>query len=75
MIKATIYVDHVDNSEDFDFVEVWLKKWEGRVRVTNYSTGGWEHIWDVEGSEEAISEIPPEWICESKWSNSKLFET
>ncbi|MGH8710785.1 MAG: hypothetical protein ACREVA_05660 [Burkholderiales bacterium] len=75
MIRATIYVDHVDNSKDFDFVEAWLKKWQGKVRVADYSTGGWEHTWDVEGPEEAISEIPAEWLCESEWSNPKLFKT
>ena len=74
-MRATIYVDHVESSKDFDFVEDWLKKWEGKVRVADYSTGGWEHTWDVEGPEEAILEIPTEWLCESKWSNPNLFKT
>jgi hypothetical protein len=75
MKKATIYVDHVDSSKDFDFVQAWLKKWEGKVRVADYSTGGWEHTWDVEAPNEALSEIPSDWLCSSKWSDPELFET
>lgn len=73
--RATIYVDHVDSSHEFDAVRAWLKKWEGKVRVADYSTGGYEHLWDIEGPEEAIAELPTEWLCDSKWSNPKLFET
>ena len=74
-MRATIFVEHVDDSDDFDVVSAWLKKWEGKVRIENYSTGGFEHIWDVEGPEEAIAELPKEWLCESTWSNRGLFET
>ena len=74
MKKATIYVDHVDSPKDFDFVQAWLKKWEGEVHVVDYSTGGWEHIWDIEVSNEALSEIPADWLCSSKWSDPELFE-
>ncbi|MGR2739665.1 hypothetical protein ACUY1T_14540 [Billgrantia sp. Q4P2] len=74
MQKVTIYVDHVDDASDFDFMQEWLKKWEGVVRVTDYSTGGWEHIWDLEGPEEAISEIPKDWHCSSKWATPEIFK-
>jgi len=56
-------------------VHAWLAKWAGKVRVADYSTGGFEHVWDVEGPEEAIAELPSGWLCDSKWSNPKLFET
>jgi len=55
-------------------VRAWLKKWEGKVRVADYSTGGYEHLWDIEGPEEAIAELPKEWLCDSKWSNPELLE-
>lgn len=63
MKKVTIYIDHVDDDKDFIFMHKWFEKWKDSVRIENYSSGGWEHIWDIEGSEEAIAEIPKEWIC------------
>ena len=62
---------HPDNAADFDVVSAWLEKWEGKVRAANYSTGGFEHIWDVEGPTEAIAELPEEWLCDSEWSNRR----
>ena len=74
-IRATIFVEHDKDSDDFDVVTAWLEKWEGKVLIVNHSTGGYEHIWDVEGPKEAIAELPKEWLADSKWSNRRLFET
>jgi hypothetical protein len=74
-VRATIFVMHDEDSDDLDVVTAWLEKWEGKVRVANHSTGGYEHIWDVEGPQEAIAELPKEWLADSKWSNRRLFET
>lgn len=74
MKRITIYVDHVDSSVDFDRVQAWLEKWKGAVTVANYSTGGWEHCWDIEVSVEALKEIPEEWLCSSEWAAPEIFD-
>ncbi|MBA4217818.1 MAG: hypothetical protein IIA03_10775 [Proteobacteria bacterium] len=71
--RITIYVDHVDSAGDFDSVRAWLSKWEGQVRVHDYSTGGWEHTWDVEAPAEAVAELPEGWLCASAWSTPEIF--
>jgi hypothetical protein len=73
MKRITIYVDHVDSSADFERVEAWLEKWKGRVTVADYSTGGWEHCWDLEAPSEAVAEIPEEWLCSSEWATPEIF--
>ena len=73
MKKVTIYIDHVDDDTDFIFMHEWLEKWKGSVRIEDYSTGGWEHTWDLEGPEEAIAEIPKDWHCASKWATPEIF--
>jgi hypothetical protein len=67
--RATIYCDDIGQKRSAEFVLVqdWMKRWEGKVRVADYSSGGWEHIWDVEGPPEAINELPPELLCSSEW--------
>lgn len=71
--RITIYVDHVDTAADFEAVTAWLNKWEGQARVHDYSTGGWEHTWDVEAPAAAVAELPDEWLCASNWATPELF--
>lgn len=66
--RITIYVDHVDSSDDYDLMQGWLLRWQNIAKIENYSTGGWEHIWDIEAPIEAIEEIPKEWFCASDWT-------
>jgi len=68
--RATIFVDHPGNGTppELSLVQEWLKRWEGKVRVADYSTGGWEHLWNVEGPPEAIDELPTELLCSSEWA-------
>jgi hypothetical protein len=76
--RITIFVLDRDDevmSEEYLWVEKWLKKWEAKIFVAGYSTGGYEHLWDIEGSEDSISEVPGEFLCDSAWSNPKLFES
>ena len=69
MRRATIFVDNVDHpSPDYRWAQEWLTRWSGQVRVVDYATGGWEHMWDVEGPEEAIAEIPDRLSAVSAWS-------
>jgi len=46
----------------------WFEKRGTEVVVVHYSTGGWEHIWDVFGPEVAIDEIPSHLLCSSEWA-------
>jgi hypothetical protein len=54
---------------EYLWVKAWLERWEGQVRVADYSSGGWKHCWDVDGPEEAIREVPDDYQCRSEWAN------
>ena len=45
---------HVDDNTDYLFMESWFKKWGDAIHVEDHSTGGYEHIWDIEAPLEAI---------------------
>ena len=72
-MRITIYVDHIESSNDFDWVQAWLAKWKGLARVEDYNTGGWEHYWDIEAPAEAVAEVPEDWLCASKWATPEIF--
>lgn len=73
MKRITVYVDDVDSSVDFDWMRQWLAKWGEFARVENYSTGGWEHCWNIEATVEAAAEIPEDWLCSSGWATPDIF--
>jgi hypothetical protein len=66
--RITVYIDHVDDSSDFEFMAAWLVKWKSSLHIENYSSGGWEHIWDLEVPLKAVEEIPNNWLCSSEWA-------
>ena len=66
--RITIYIDHVDDDSDFIFMEAWLEKWKNDIHIEDYSTGGWEHTWDIEAPHDAVKEIPENWLCSSEWA-------
>lgn len=74
---VTIYTeDFCDlSSEDFLWVQIWLRRWYGIVRVASYRSSGNEHVWDVEGPDDAIAEVPERLLCISQWSSPALFMT
>jgi hypothetical protein len=74
MKKITIYIDHLDNDADFVFMKKWFEKWNGAVNIADYSSGGWEHCWDLAAPEEAIAELPKEWHCASEWATPEIFK-
>ena len=60
--RITIYADDSGSepSEDFRWVDAWLTRWGSAVRIANYSSGGWEHIWDVEGPPAVDGQVSQE---------------
>jgi hypothetical protein len=71
--RITIFVLLDEDSTDFDWVCAWLEKWAGQVTITDCSSGGWEQLWNVEAPQEAVSEVPEDYLCSSAWSRSGLF--
>ncbi len=74
--RITIFVLHDEDSSDFDWVEAWIIKWKSEFQlvVADYSTGGWEHYWNIEASAEAIAEVPENYFCSSEWATPALFK-
>ncbi len=74
--RISIFVLHNEDSSDFDWMEAWIKKWKNlnKLKVADYSTGGWEHYWDIEAVQEAIEEVPEEYLCASEWATPDLFK-
>ena len=68
-IRATLYADHPDDDDrDFLLVRNWIEKWGPSIKVYDYSTGGWEHLWNVEATEEALNDSPDRFRCASEWA-------
>ncbi len=67
--RQIIFVMDPDDTPSQDFREIWdwMKRWSGSVRVADYSSGGWEHLWYVEGSAQALAEIREEHRCGGTW--------
>jgi len=67
--RASIFVMDGDDtpSEGFRWVVEWMTRWEGQLRIARYSSGGWEHSWDIEGPKAAIAQIPHDYLSESDW--------
>jgi hypothetical protein len=69
-VRVTLFADHSSgDATDFKFILAWIEKWRNDANVSDYSTGGWEHIWDVDASRDAIAEIPKRFFCMSEWAN------
>jgi hypothetical protein len=74
MKRITIFVMHGDDETDYKAAIAWFERWRGQVNEFDYSSGGWEHLWDVEASAEAIADLPESFLCDSEWSNPALFK-
>ncbi len=68
--RATIVVEDADDepSEAYHWVIDWLIRWDKNTRIVGYDFRDLEHVWDVEGGADAISELPPNLLRESAWS-------
>ena len=68
--RITIFVGlpNTGPSADYEWVTAWLERWKPSLRIESHSAGGWEHIWNLEGPEEAILEVPEHLLCASEWA-------
>ncbi|MCL2011492.1 MAG: hypothetical protein FWG75_01710 [Cystobacterineae bacterium] len=69
--KVSIFVEDDEDSTEFDQVREFLARWGSAITIVNYSSGGWEHYWDLLVPESALAEIPEHWLCESKWTDDE----
>ena len=84
MKKITLFVMDADEAteklgdkpSDAQWVHEWILKWKrvDQLRVVDYSSGGWEYLWDIEASDAAVAEVPESYFCDSEWSNPEIFE-
>lgn len=72
--RISIFVLHDEDSTDFDWVCAWLDQWKTSVTIVDYSTGGWEHLWNIEAPQAAVNEVPEDFLCASAWATPALFE-
>lgn len=72
-IRLTLFVMHGDDDKDYKAAMAWLEKWADEVNIVEYSTGGWEHLWDIETTPDAAASVPEEWLCSSEWPELSLF--
>jgi hypothetical protein len=74
MKRITIFVMHGDDNTDYKAAMAWFERWRDQVIEVEYSSGGWEHLWDVEASVEAIADLPKDFLCDSEWRNLTPFK-
>ncbi len=74
MKRITIFVMHGDDDTDYKAALAWFARWGEQVNVVEYSSGGWEHLWDIEATPAAIADVPVAWLCDSEWTNPALFK-
>ena len=66
--RASIMVTGYDGPEERRWVEDWLKRWAGQVRVARFGADN-VFTWDVEGPPEAIAEVPEEYkLSDTPWA-------
>ncbi len=69
MPKFTIYAN-VEEAPEHSPVEAWLVKWEHHIAYlsANLGCGCCIDIYNVDGSEEVIAELPEEVVVRKDWS-------
>ena len=72
----SIFVMHDDDPTDFNWVQAWIERWKlvDKLCIADYSTGGWEHYWNIEACAEAIAEVPADYLCASEWATPEFFK-
>ena len=69
----TLFVMDGDDDTDYKLALAWFDQWAAEVNVVDYSSGGWEHLWDIQATANAAASVPKDWLCDSEWSNPTLF--
>ena len=67
---------HDQDATDYEWVKSWIKRWKlvDKLRIADYSSGGWEHYWDIEASVDAIAEVPANYLCDCEWSMPEILK-
>jgi len=67
--RVTIFFDNMDSYKASVF-ESWLKKWKDKITILSEQFGcGCHHdLYEVEGPEEALAEIPPSLLAKENQS-------
>ena len=70
-MRATICVD-VNRENEGAAVDAWFDRWRSRLATVSgdQGCGCCVNIWNVDGPEEAISEIPEAARCSSDWAGA-----
>lgn len=68
--RATILVSDGDDEHppEYHWVIDWLVRSGKDVRIVGYDFRDLAHVWDVDGSTQAIAELPPKLTRESAWA-------
>jgi hypothetical protein len=72
-VRATIIVA-ADAPDEREAAEAWFAKWSSQLqyRSENTGCGCCVDIWDVEGPDEVIAEIPVEISAMSDWTHPDI---
>lgn len=70
-MRATICVD-VNRPDECAAVEAWFERWRDRLTYVseNRGCGCCVNTWDVDGPDEAVSELPSDVRTVSDWSDA-----
>ena len=58
--RATIVVE-ADRPDEVAAIDAWFARWQARLThcSDNLDCGCWVDIWEVQGPQQAIDELPP----------------
>lgn len=68
-MRATICVS-VDSSDECAAADAWLERWRDKLKFLseNRGCGCCVNMWNVDGPDEAIDELPREIQATSEWT-------
>jgi len=73
MQRGTISISSDSQDEESAFQD-WLHRWEDKLKYISedYGCGCCVHLFDIEGPEDAISDIPEHLKTVSKWTETGM---
>lgn len=70
MPRATVVVS-VDDATEVAAIDAWFDRWQQKLnhRSENQGCGCCVDIWEIEGPQEAIDQLPKATYAGGQWSN------